>query len=417
MFQNLKVDSSRGTVFSSVGLFLLLFLLTDCGPGTPAPNRPHGSQPLPPSAYVLSSAGDLTAYQTNGAMLWRQTGQAENATESDLPPVGTHLIVAKQALYAATNVLSAYTRSGQVIWHQTLSAVALNMALGHLLYVAEEGGSVTAWNPTTGQLVWQQTGLLPVGDVVLAQDAHHLFVGGGNRLTAFDAQTGTVRWSYDGDPGEHMQQMDLHGSSLLLSTDGSLTDLDAQSGRQRWQQDTQTQARYVDGRTGTLYTIYIDVFLPAGGQAAASSGLRATDLQSGNVLWQHPYPIQVGESGTISPAGFLWASQTRLTSWTLQGRQRWQQPYQGAPVVQVQALGTSSFLVSTRDGVLTDLDVQAGHQRWQQAVGSRTSVTDIRVHSSLIWVISTDALHVLTPAGDKQWALETLPASAAVALA
>jgi outer membrane protein assembly factor BamB len=112
------------------------------------------------------------------------------------------------------------------------------------LYSIGMTGTVTAWEAATGKQVWQKTGTGP--DMLytshafspLVDGGHVIFHVGGNdkgALTAFDLETGAVRWSWAGDgPG--------YGSPVVATFDGVLQIVTP----------TQTKIVGVDATTGAL---------------------------------------------------------------------------------------------------------------------------------------------------------------------
>src|SRR5262245_4414762 len=84
-------------------------------------------------------------------------------------------------------------------------------------------GVVTAWDAASGKQVWQKPGSEPVPLYTthsfspIIEGGNVIFhVGGHNKgaLTAFDPQTGAVKWSWDGDgPG--------YGSPVVTTIDGT----------------------------------------------------------------------------------------------------------------------------------------------------------------------------------------------------
>lgn len=134
------------TSFLFVGLAMILL---SCG-NAATTNAPHRSQPAQsPTLYLLSSQGDLYAARADGKQLW-QAPDGGNA--GAIPPDGTHVIVAPQMIYVATDTVRAYTRDGQLRWRNDLPTMTEDSLLvGSTLYIAG-GGTITAWDVTTGAL-------------------------------------------------------------------------------------------------------------------------------------------------------------------------------------------------------------------------------------------------------------------------
>jgi outer membrane protein assembly factor BamB len=108
------------------------------------------------------------------------------------------------------------------------------------------GGVVTAFDATSGDILWQ----VPEPDVVplygtaasplVDGDQVIVHVGGDGRgaLTAFDVATGTVRWAWDGDgPGYASAQMTMIGGvrQVITLSQAHVVGVDAGSGALLWE--------------------------------------------------------------------------------------------------------------------------------------------------------------------------------------
>ena len=115
------------------------------------------------------------------------------------------------------------------------------------LYSIGMVGTVTAFDAATGRMLWQKPG----SDVVPVYTTHSFsplidgglvvfHVGGHNQgaLTAFDAITGDVKWSWDGDgPGYGSPILVELGATrqIVTVTQGKLVGLDAATGALLWE--------------------------------------------------------------------------------------------------------------------------------------------------------------------------------------
>ena len=115
------------------------------------------------------------------------------------------------------------------------------------LYSIGMVGTVTAFDAATGRMLWQKPG----SDLVPVYTTHSFsplidgglvvfHVGGHNQgaLTAFDAITGDVKWSWDGDgPGYGSPILvELGGARQIVTlTQGKLVGLDAATGALLWE--------------------------------------------------------------------------------------------------------------------------------------------------------------------------------------
>lgn len=151
----LKVQGA--VIVNAVLLPAVLFLLISCG-GTAPSNKQavsHPAVPPPPSLFVLSSHGDVSAFRADGTSLW----QAPADSNSDSMPSanGTHLLDTGKMVYVATDFLRAYSRTGQLRWQHDLPyRTDDSLLVGSMLYIVG-GGIATAWNTLKGTLQWQQS--------------------------------------------------------------------------------------------------------------------------------------------------------------------------------------------------------------------------------------------------------------------
>jgi outer membrane protein assembly factor BamB len=385
--------------------FVAVLLLVSCRE-TAVSNRQAVSRPEPssPSLFVLSSHGDIQAYHTDGTLLWQASADAQS--DSIPSTQGTHLLNAGQMVYVATDAIHAYDRlTGQLHWQHDLSSSADTMLLvGQRLFVACNG-SITAWDAITGALQWQQSNVVLQATTALAHDSHTLFVAGliGSQVVALNLQSGASMWSIQGDPGESIKALFVESDELLIQKDGALTSVQKTTGRTIWHCESQIQILFIDSAAEIIYTAYIDV-----SSVATSSGLQALRLNTGKQLWNVSFPINPGERGAISSTGIVWANQTSITSWGLNGKQRWQLPYVGPPITQVMSVEQRSlFLLIAQDGTMTALDALTGHQRWQAALGSGDGFQMV-IQPALIWIVNqnTGRITAFDLSGKMRWSLD-----------
>ena len=328
----------KKALFSAL-FFTLLFLLASCGKTVPAKQAISHPTPVPPSLFVLSSQGNMDAYCVDGKQLWQ--ANADTNSDNTLSLNGTHILHTDRAIYIATDTVRAYSYTGQIDWQHDLPSRADDMLLvGQTLYVAC-AGSILAWNVTSGALQWQQSNVVLQATTVLTADAQTLFVAGqiGSQVTALNLQSGAQVWSQEGDPGEIIKTLSIEGNTLLVQTDGSLTAVQKTTGKILWHRESQIQTLFIDSAVGIIYTIYIDV----NASSPITSGLRALSLNIGTQLWNVSFPIHDGEKGSISSTGIVWTSQTAITAWDLNGKQRWQISYAGQAISAITSIDVRQF--------------------------------------------------------------------------
>jgi outer membrane protein assembly factor BamB len=116
------------------------------------------------------------------------------------------------------------------------------------LYSIGMAGTVTAFDAATGKQLWQKPGSIPLPMYTshafspLIEGQHVIFhVGGHNKgaLTAFDLNTGQVRWEWSGDgPGYGSPIVADFGGvrQLVTITQGKLVGVNAATGALLWEQ-------------------------------------------------------------------------------------------------------------------------------------------------------------------------------------
>jgi len=108
-------------------------------------------------------------------------------------------------------------------------------------------GVVTAWDAASGKQLWQKPGSEPVPlytthafSPIIEGGTVIFHVGGHNKgaLTAFDLQTGAVKWSWDGDgPGYGSPVVTTFGGTrqLVTITQGKVIGVDVSNGALLWE--------------------------------------------------------------------------------------------------------------------------------------------------------------------------------------
>ncbi len=393
-------------------LFGLLLLSSGCASSEKSATPAQKIAPHIPTLYLLSDQGDFDAYRADGTPLWHIAHQGDDLTE--LQSVGTHLLITSAGIAVATNTLALYTAAGHLIWSHTLSQQAETATfLNQTLYVIEQGGIITAWD-LHGNLLWQQTSIFLLHTFVTATDGYLLFVGSASKVVALDQQTGQVKWAADiGIGAEQVEQLIVQNHFLVVQTGSSLSVLDTASGHTVWYQTFGVISLFVDASSATIDILSYGT-APSLTAPSLPEGLFALALPTGKIRWQRAFPLQLTSVGTVSAQGFLWASGTQITSWDLNGNQRWQLPYQGTPIVSVSSIDAQhSFLLIAHDGTIQNLDASSGHLRWHQmAAEGPSDAFPTLVHGNYIWIMGAIIEAIRPTDGSVQWQMTpTVPAA------
>jgi len=210
------------------------------------------------------------------------------------------------------------------------------------LYAIGMTGVVTAFDAATGKQLWQKP-----GSTVVPMYTTHSFsplvdrglvifhVGGHNQgaLTAFDVNTGAVKWSWNGDgPGYGSPVVvELEGTRQLITiTQGKLAGLDVATGSLLWERPfvssnfTNSVSPVLDGQT---------IMMSNGGPlTAVTVGRRNNQWMTENAWENADVPFRL--SNAVVVGGMLFGLSTRnagqyfgvdtktgKTLWTSEGRQ------------------------------------------------------------------------------------------------
>jgi len=210
------------------------------------------------------------------------------------------------------------------------------------LYAIGMTGVVTAFDAATGKQLWQKP-----GSAVVPMYTTHSFsplvdrglvifhVGGHNQgaLTAFDVNTGAVKWSWNGDgPGYGSPVVvELEGTRQLITiTQGKLAGLDVATGSLLWERPfvssnfTNSVSPVLDGQT---------IMMSNGGPlTAVTVGRRNNQWMTENAWENADVPFRL--SNAVVVGGMLFGLSTRnagqyfgvdtktgKTLWTSEGRQ------------------------------------------------------------------------------------------------
>jgi outer membrane protein assembly factor BamB len=181
---------------------------------------------------------------------------------------------------SSESLLGFDLRSGKTLWKKDYGDLEVSpLLLNGRLYFGNTSGSFFCANPTNGELIWRYD--IPDNKLhdgfrsSAAGEARTVVVGGENGLVyGFDAEKGTVRWSYRTGVAIMGTPSIAGGLAFVGDLQGAMYAIEVESGRLRW--------RYESGA-------------PIHGNAAAASGviffgnlggtLTALQADSGSPLW------------------------------------------------------------------------------------------------------------------------------------
>lgn len=247
--------------------------------------------------------------------------------------------------------------SGKVLWRTgypapfTMSSAAVRHEKGPKstpvfangrLYAIGMTGVVTAYDAVTGKQLWQK----PAPGVVPMYTSHSFsplvdrglvifHVGGHNQgaLTAFDVNTGDVKWSWNGDgPGYGSPIfVELGGTRQIVTiTQGKLVGVDAATGSLLWERPF-VSSNFTNSVTPTLYGQTL--IMSNGGPTTAVTLTRRNNQWATESAWENA-DVAFRLSNTVIVGDMLFGLSTRnagqyfgvdaktgKTLWTSEGRQ------------------------------------------------------------------------------------------------
>ena len=169
------------------------------------------------------------------------------------------------------------------------------------LYSIGMTGIVTAWDAASGKQLWQKPGsdLVPMYTThsfsPIVDGGQVIFHVGGHMkgaLTAFDAATGNVRWSWDGDgPGYGSPMIaELGGTRQLVTiTQGKVVGVDLANGALLWERPF-VSANFTNGMTPVVHGQSVIVSGNGGPTVAFAVARRNNQWTTENAVGEHRQP-------------------------------------------------------------------------------------------------------------------------------
>lgn len=237
---------------------------------------------------------------------------------------------------------------------------------GGRVYVAGDGGHLTALNRSTGAVVWSED--VGSGIYGLAFGAGNVYASYYELVIAFDAATGKERWRL-GAVGEEstcvVEPPVADDSSVYVIASKrtgvvtQMTAVDASTGRERWRFSWSGHAFCAEDPTAVVGGGLVVV-----SGAGAGDGLTALDVGTGRVRWRAKlqgwpeWPSSVGPDAvyTLTRAGIVSAVdlETGDVRWTKDLGLDAQGP-----------IAVRDGVVFVKDGGVVALDASNGGERWR----------------------------------------------------
>jgi len=266
----------------------------------------------PGHKLAIEDAGGLQVMTSAGRALWQAPGDAPSLGAHAFAPAFDSSTVytvksARQGIVAAYDLQSGAPRWTQQLADTLAYAPPLLLA-GETLYVAADH-TVYALNASTGAILWQAAA--PARTLLFEQARHPALIAvGASGLTAFDAQSGAIAWSFNSQPRAangssdtlteaQFYQAGLSSTNNVLYATGIVWDeqqaqqqlwlfaVDASTGSQRWSERIDTGFTSADA--GRVFAPFVDstqgLVLLELAQADGSHTLSAFDSGSGSQRW------------------------------------------------------------------------------------------------------------------------------------
>jgi outer membrane protein assembly factor BamB len=187
------------------------------------------------------------------------------------------------------------------------------------LYSIGNAGAVTAWDAATGRQLWQKpgTGNVPMYtnnafSPLVDRGLVIFHVGGHNNgaLTAFDVNTGDVKWSWNGDgPGYGSPVVaDLGGTRQIVTiTQGKVVGVDATTGALLWERPY-VSSNFTNSITPVLYGQTVIVGGNGGPTVAFSVTKQNGQWATANVWESADAPLRMSNGVIVQDALFSLSS-------------------------------------------------------------------------------------------------------------
>lgn len=255
------------------------------------------------------------------------------------------------------------------------------------------GGGVQAWEASSGEKLWEATGLQTDFETAEAGPVIHdgtVFLWQDARLRAVDARTGTERWSYPvGDAascgGVPVRVTPAPDGSVYVAAGTRVLAVDMVSGRVRWHFESPavflSPPAFAPGPAVTGGGVYLADYLGT---------VYALDASTGKDRWRIATEARQSVEPVLVTAGnvHVGSGSALYTLDAVTGTPKWRfaagGDVVGAPVV---ADGRVHF--GSADHVLYTLDAAGGQLRWKLATGGEITGSPV-ARAGVVYACSKD---------------------------
>ena len=305
---------------------------------------------------------------------------------------------------AESSVSALDSVDGHVVWRAKAGTIPYNIwRYGSVLAVltdqVSDHATVTAYDAATGAVDWTYVSRQGMYNVaVQTSDGGVAWIREDGVVQVLDLTTGKLRWSHRVAKNE--MQLQVHGASVIATTGvvlfagrGALTAYDDRTGKRRWVRTAlpeQPQVAVADG-VGVLTT---------DSSNGKPSRIVAMSLATGRVVWQRRFSTtyQVGLQSTAAGVLLTGGVDPVFREYMLvprTGKTRWSAPAQLLPEpTSAQAIVGNDLLQVTftydlyRKYTLWDRDLRTGHVRWKAALhGGAARATTVAASATQVYLV------------------------------
>jgi outer membrane protein assembly factor BamB len=280
-----------------------------------------------------------------------------------------------------------------------------------VVFVADQGGFVTASDELTGRQLWQKNVGAPINSGLTVASGVVIVGDDAGVIHGLDVTTGRERWRYQATAPVHSASAIVDGVAWIGSLAGALYALDVQTGTPRWPEPIQTAgpiSRAIAASGGLVY-------VGSGGATAGDlATLQAYDASTGLLRWaMHLEPGNAStpsiSDGRVFVTGGLDATSTvahELYAFDAStGKAAWPAPFQAptGKTLLIGAVADGLVFAESTDGTMYVVDAATGTPKWTAEIHS-TQAPSAGVVGGTIYVTSDDRkIHAFDIASHQEW--------------